>query len=246
MAIQISGTTVIDNSRNIVNASIAAPLVNSGQLAAARLGTGTAQSGNFLRGDLTWATVSGVSGTFSGSTVLTSGTSYTTPPTTTRIYVECVGGGGGGGCGQSGTPGGSGAGGGYCASYFPVSGGTAYSYAIGAAGAACPSGFNTAGQSGGATTFTVGATQLSAGGGQAGGAAPAPNTTGGSASGGSINVTGGTGLAGPVRVPGTTYFGGIQSSGGGGQGQPIAPVPVMGGTPGQSGVAGLIRVWEFT
>jgi hypothetical protein len=46
MALQIGGTTVIDNSRNLVNTSVAS----------ATLGSGTASSSTFLRGDRTWAT----------------------------------------------------------------------------------------------------------------------------------------------------------------------------------------------
>jgi hypothetical protein len=44
MALQIGGTTVIDNSRNLVNTTVAT----------ATLGSGTASSSTFLRGDRTW------------------------------------------------------------------------------------------------------------------------------------------------------------------------------------------------
>jgi hypothetical protein len=47
MALQIGGTTVIDNSRNLVNTSVAS----------ATLGSGTASSSTFLRGDRTWQTI---------------------------------------------------------------------------------------------------------------------------------------------------------------------------------------------
>jgi hypothetical protein len=54
MAIKISNTTVIDNSRNLVNTSVDATRVNSGVLSTSRLGTGTASSSTWLRGDGTW------------------------------------------------------------------------------------------------------------------------------------------------------------------------------------------------
>jgi hypothetical protein len=57
MALQIGGTTVVDNSRNLINTSVDAARINSGTLATARLGSGTASSSNFLRGDQTWQSV---------------------------------------------------------------------------------------------------------------------------------------------------------------------------------------------
>jgi hypothetical protein len=47
MALQIGGTTVIDNSRNLVNTTVAS----------GTLGSGTANNTTFLRGDRTWQTV---------------------------------------------------------------------------------------------------------------------------------------------------------------------------------------------
>jgi hypothetical protein len=47
MALQIGGTTVIDNSRNLVNTTVAS----------ATLGSGTASSSTFLRGDRTWQSI---------------------------------------------------------------------------------------------------------------------------------------------------------------------------------------------
>jgi hypothetical protein len=57
MALQIGGTTVVDNSRNLVNTSVDAARITSGTLATARLGSGTASSSTFLRGDQTWQTI---------------------------------------------------------------------------------------------------------------------------------------------------------------------------------------------
>ena len=134
MAIQISGTTVIDNSRNITNASIAAPLINSGTVAAARLGSGTANSTTFLRGDQTWST--GGLG-FSNMQVFTSPGTFTTPPSTTKVKVTVTGGGGGyscvalSPCTQTGAPGSGGATG---IAVINLPGGCAVPITVGAAG----------------------------------------------------------------------------------------------------------------
>jgi hypothetical protein len=62
MALQIAGTTVVDNSRNLVN--IAGGTVpnatnvtgtGTGSIVTSALATGTASSSTFLRGDRTWA-----------------------------------------------------------------------------------------------------------------------------------------------------------------------------------------------
>jgi hypothetical protein len=71
MALQIGGTTVIDNSRNLVNiaggtvpnATNATNATNltgtgTGSINSSALATGTANSSTFLRGDRTWGTVS--------------------------------------------------------------------------------------------------------------------------------------------------------------------------------------------
>jgi hypothetical protein len=59
MALQIGGTTVVDNSRNLVNTSVDAARITSGTLATARLGSGTANNTTFLRGDGAWAAAGG-------------------------------------------------------------------------------------------------------------------------------------------------------------------------------------------
>jgi hypothetical protein len=65
MALQVGGTTVVDNSRNLTNVTIASGLIpdlnaskiTAGVINPARLGSGTANNSNFLRGDGAWASV---------------------------------------------------------------------------------------------------------------------------------------------------------------------------------------------
>lgn len=202
-------------------------------------------------------------GTFTGRllrapTILTSGTSYTTPAQCKNIYVECVGGGGGGGSasGTANSPTGAGGGGSgaYCAGYFSVSAGQAISYAIGAGGGP--------GVAGGATTF---AGTLSAGGGSGVTSGESDGAAGGTATGGSLNVPGtpggsGSDIASGFAVSGfggSSFFGGGGGSkrdqgsttagingqfGGGGSGTADASTSV--GTGGTGG-SGVIRIWEF-
>ena len=116
------------------------------------------------------------------------GTSYTTPAGCTAIIVEAVG--GGGGAGSSSTAIISGGGGGaYVKKYFTVTASTSYSYAIGQGGAGRASGYG-AGAAGGSSTFTVGATTVTAGGGN-NGENSSLTVTGGSATNGDLNVVGG-------------------------------------------------------
>lgn len=193
--------------------------------------------------------------------VLTSGTSYTTPAGCTSIYVELVGGGGAGGSMVNTTNSRSGAGGGaggYAAKYFTVTASTAYTYAVGAAG--------------GNTTFTVGATTVTANAGSAGGTSSntsyaAIGGAGGTATNGDINVTGGTGISGGISSGtglnfaggngGASYFGGggiggTPGSGAGGNGTAYgsgggggSTTNVGGNGSGGSGAQGVIRIWEY-
>jgi hypothetical protein len=234
--------------------------------------TGTPSSSNYLRGDGTWAAVSASGQLIRAPQILTSGTSYTTPSNCTSIYVEAVGG-GAAGCGTTNTGVGAGGGAGaYCAKYFTVTGSTAYTYAIGSGGAA---GTASTGPSGGNTTFTVGATTITAGGGVGGGrtvSGTAPDFriggVGGTATNGDLNVPGGCGQQatwGSAGVGaamdfsgsgGSSVFGGagagISGSGGAGSAGSFGG----GGGGGNSSTAtsnnggaggnGVIRIWEFT
>ena len=89
----------------------AAADVVSGTLDAARLGSGTANSGTWLRGDSTWqALPTAAVTTISEYTYSTSGT-YTKPAGLQYIIVEGCGGGGGGGSGSASAGGNGGCGG---------------------------------------------------------------------------------------------------------------------------------------
>jgi hypothetical protein len=108
-------------------------------------------------------------GRYLSTTVLTTGTIFTTGPQTTCIYVRMVGGGGGGGGCTSLASAASAAGGGGAGSYaektFVVTPKTAYTYAIGAAGAGNS---GAAGGNGGNTTFAVAGLTVTAPGGTGG------------------------------------------------------------------------------
>ena len=114
-----------------------------------------ASTGQWLRGDATWANAPGRLASFTVLTTAGAGT-YTTPANITAILVECVGGGGGGG-GAAGAlitgaaAGGSGGSGSYSRKYVaaPLS---SYGVTIGAAGNGGGTS-GTAGTAGGSTTL---------------------------------------------------------------------------------------------
>jgi hypothetical protein len=82
-------------TQTLTNKSIAGSEINSGTVPTAQLGSGTASSSTYLRGDQTWATVSGGGGsmTYPGSGIANStgsawGTSYSTTGTGTTVALS--------------------------------------------------------------------------------------------------------------------------------------------------------------
>lgn len=154
--------------------------------------------------------VSSLVGRLVKTTVLTSGTSFTTGPSTTSIRIRMWGGGGGGGgctsvASAASCAGGGGAGG-YCEKLVAVSPNTAYTYAIGAAGAANS---GAAGGNGGDTTFTVGATTYTAKGGTGGPGATSTTVIGTAFAGGAGGVVG---TNGDVNAPGADGLPGVMTT----------------------------------
>jgi len=170
-------------------------------------------------------------GRFLRETLLTAGTTFTTGADCSKIRVRLVGGGGGGGGCTSVASAAAGAGGGGAGGYtekvFNVSPSTAYTYAIGAAGTGAS---GAAGNNGGDTTFTVGATTITGKGGtgapvgtaattlvaRAGGAGGVADTNG------DVNAGGAPGAGGVVLIVATPIVlsgeGGSSQMGGGGLG----------------------------
>jgi hypothetical protein len=183
------------------------------------------EAGGFVVFDATGAikNMQTAAGRLLGVTVLTAGTTFTTGANTTKILVRMVGGGGGGGgctsVASSASAAGGGGAGGYAEKVFAVSPNTGYTYAIGALGAGVS---GAAGANGGDTTFTVGATTVTAKGGtgapllastttltaRAGGAGGVVSTNG------DLNGAGAPGEPGNVLIVATP----IVSSGDGGSG----------------------------
>jgi hypothetical protein len=162
-----------------------------------------------------------VAGMFLQSTLLTSGTSFTTNSKTTKIRVRVVGGGGGGGgaggATSNGSAGAGGGAGGYAEKWFNVAGNTGYTCAIGAAGSGgtASAGTGNAGGNGGSSSLTVSGTTVTAPGGS-GGAGMSSGTTvimalGGAAAAvatnGDVN-SGGTGGANSYRGSAAIVFAG--------------------------------------
>jgi hypothetical protein len=160
----------------------------------------------------------GRTGRYLKTTILTSGTTFTTGPDTNSIFVRVQGGGGqGGGCtvGSASISGGAGGGaaGGYAEKTFAVKPNTGYTYAIGAGGSTSTAGANT-GQAGGISTFSDGITTVTANGGPGGigctsaatvvtlgGAPPAVSTNG------DVNASGMPGGHGFVSAVGVAVSG---------------------------------------
>lgn len=194
--------------------------------------------------------------------VFTSGSgTYTSPANVKTIKVTLVGGGGGGG-GINGSGAAGGGGGGATALWFYPSGfapATGYSYSVGSGGAGGVSSSASTGTSGGNTTFTIGATTVTAGGGGGGSGSlggTAAGGTGGTATNGDVNITGGGGgesygpsLLGGVGGSSTMGGGGRQAFGtataggnyGGGGAGAVNNAALAGG----AGAGGIIIVEEF-
>jgi hypothetical protein len=206
-------------------------------------------------------------GTLLGVQVFTVSGTYTPTPGTTKVYVECVGGGGAGG----GVPGvasgnqlgGGGGGGAYGASLL-TSGFSGASYVVGAAGA----GSSGAGGNGGTTSFGTGPL-VSAGGGGGGAAGVTTGDVaagaGGAAGVGQLTRAGQTGKNGTAASninassaggAAALGWGGMTHSpygnnagqpgegfGGAGSGAYCASTAVA--RNGGAGAQGVIRIWEF-
>ena len=113
--------------------SLNASNLASGTVPTARLGSGTANSSTFLRGDQTYAAVAAAPNPLHGSQVFTSNGTFTAPSGVTNVKVTVIGAGGNGGNGSGEWYAGAGGGaGGYVVAYVAIpSGGTA-SVTIGA------------------------------------------------------------------------------------------------------------------
>lgn len=143
----------------------------------------------------------------SGTIIVTSGTSFTTPSTITTstiFYIELVGAGGGaGGMNTASSSASGGGGGGYC--FVKVTGltpSTSYPCAIGAGGNGGAAAAN--GVDGGNTTLTIGAVTYTASGGIKGiGAISSDGGAGGTGTNGDINLTGGSGGDSPTASTAT-------------------------------------------
>ena len=184
----------------------------------ADLGSGSANSGTFLRGDQTWAATG-----LQNQTTFTAGGTWTVPAGVTQVVIEVWGGGGGGGGGKGnaaadGKAGGGGGGGEYAWGVFTVVPTNNHTVTIGTAGTAGAGGSSadgTAGGNGGNTSVGV---LIQANGGSGG----APGV-GAGASGGGAGGAGGTGGGATRQINGQAgnagnYINGIISQGGQGGG----------------------------
>lgn len=193
-----------------------------------------AQIKSFLKSynDTLYKSISTVSGTI----IVTSGTSFTTPSnitTSTVFYIELIGG-GAGGAGRSTTnlSGSGGGGGGYC--FVKITGlspSTTYTCSIGAGGAGGADATN--GNDGGNTTLIIGATTYTATGGIKGLTAASSNGgAGGTGINGDVNINGQNGAAtsstGSVAV--ISSQGGNSPKGWGHGGNPTFNSPGANGT----------------
>lgn len=153
--------------------------ITSGTVAAARLGSGSANTATFLRGDNTWTPPS------SAITFNASG-NFTVPSGITVAWVTAVGGGGGGAGGDSTEKGGGGGGGGVVLNYpISVTPGNTYNVVVGINGTA---GANVAPGGVGGDSYVTGDIGITVTGGGGGGGQPGYPGDGGG--GGSCNTNG--------------------------------------------------------
>jgi hypothetical protein len=223
--------------------SLNANNISSGTVPTARLGSGTADSSTYLRGDQTYAAIPASLPGLGGQVFTSSGT-FTVPAGVTRVKVTVAGGGGNGGNSRANfqpsprgggvltAAGGGGGGAGVAIKYVTglTPGGTVSVTVGGAAGTSSFGAFVSA--TGGASAANANGTSGN----------PAASFTaggaGGTGSGGDINITGGTGRnASPAGGAGSLAGGAVgpvvQSAGCCGVGEVIAvPAGILGGVPG--------------
>ena len=116
--------------------SLNANNITSGTVPTARLGSGTANSSTFLRGDQTYASVAGAPNPLHGKQVFTSSGTFTVPTGVTTVLVTVIAAGGNGGNGPGsgvcgGGNGGGGGAGGYIVDYVTVTPGGTASVSVG-------------------------------------------------------------------------------------------------------------------
>jgi hypothetical protein len=229
-AITLAGTLDVDNGgtgqTTYTNGQLLIGNTTGNTLTKATLTQGTGITITNGAGSITIAATS--TGGFSNIASFTSPgpSTWTAPPTTTMIKVTVIGGGGAGGGSNSPTTvaGAGGGGGGAAVQYLPVTGGTSYSYTVGAAGAATPAPTApsvTSAGSGGTSSFgPVGPVTLSAtggaGGDNAGGSGGAGGTGSGGTAGSSLLIGGSAGApTGSANIGVLAGMGGSSIYGGG-------------------------------
>ena len=170
--------------------SLNATNLSTGTVPSAALGSGTANSSTFLRGDRIWSAVP--AGGFSNMQVFTSPGTFFVPPSTTKLKVTATGGGGSFYSGQSGSAGGTGI------AVFNVAASSSIPVTVGAQGGGPSPGGTIAGGSSAFGGFVV------AGGGNSftGGSVSFPGGPGAYQA--TLALAGGNGAAPPIPITGTT------------------------------------------